>query len=85
MKHSFAPNTDLEICPQLRRSQNCRWGRQTQPGRSVAINKEQRAYPDPSLCSLRNKTSRQQSETIRLGRVWDNIWLVLIFTGEAGE
>ena len=35
--------------------------------------------------TARNKTSRQQSETIRLGRVWDNIWLVLIFTGEAGE
>ena len=49
MKHSFAPNPDLEICPPLRRSQNCRWGRQTQPGKSVAINKEQRAYSDPSL------------------------------------
>ena len=49
MKHSFTPNPDLEICPPLRRSQNCRWGRQTQPGKSVAINKEQRAYSDPSL------------------------------------
>ena len=49
MKHSFAPNTDLEICPPLRRSQNCRWGRQTQPGKSVAISKEQRANSDPSL------------------------------------
>ena len=37
MKHSFATNPDLEICPPLRRSQNCRWGRQTQPGKSVAI------------------------------------------------
>ena len=35
--------------------------------------------------TARNKTSRQQSETIRVGRVWDNIWLVLIFTGEARE
>ena len=49
MKHSFAPNPDLEICPPLRRSQNCRWGRQTQPGKSVAINKEQRANSDPCL------------------------------------
>ena len=49
MKHSFAPNPDLEICPPLRRSQNCRWGRQTQPGKSVAINKEQRAYSVPCL------------------------------------
>ena len=49
MKHSFAPNPDLEICPPLRRSQNCRWGRQTQPGKSVAISKEQRANSDPSL------------------------------------
>ena len=52
MKHSFAPNPDLEICPPLRRSQNCRWGRQTQPGKSVAINKEQRAYSDPSLYTV---------------------------------
>ena len=37
MKHSFAPNHDLEICPLLRRIQSCRWGRQTQPGKSVAI------------------------------------------------
>ena len=52
MKHSFAPNADLGICPPVRRSQNCRWGRQTQPGKSVAINKEQRAYSDPSLSML---------------------------------
>ena len=52
MKHSFAPNHDLEICPPLRRSQNCGWGRQTQPGKSVAINKEQRANSDPSLWSV---------------------------------
>ena len=49
MKHCFAPNPDLEICPSLRRSQNCRWGRQTQPGKSIAINKEQRVCSDPCL------------------------------------
>ena len=49
MKHSFAPNPDLGICPSLRRSQSCWWGRQTQPGNGIAINKEQRDYSDMCL------------------------------------
>ena len=52
MKHSFAPNQDLEICPSLRRSQSCWWGRQTQPGNGIAINKEQRDYSDMCLLNL---------------------------------
>ena len=75
MKHSFAPNPDLEICPPLRRSQNCRWGRQTQPGKSVAINKEQRAYSDPCLFSLKVKvttfpTCWQKCDLGWLGWLW---------------
>ena len=49
MKHSFATNPDLEICPPLRRSQNCWLGRQTQRGNGSAINSFYRAYSAPCL------------------------------------
>ena len=63
MKHSFAPNPDLEICPSLRRSQSCWWGRQTQPGNGIAINKEQRDYSD--MC-------------LNVGNRKENIWTLFL-------